>query len=33
MAALDEGAVPASLGEGAPEFCARLLRLGLLERG
>lgn len=33
LAALDEGAAPAALGEGAPAFCARLLRLGLLERG
>ncbi|MGG5809336.1 cupin domain-containing protein [Falsiroseomonas sp. CW058] len=28
---LAEGASPAELGEGAAEFCARLLRLGLLE--
>jgi hypothetical protein len=30
---LAEGAVPAELGEGAPDFVARLMRLGLLERG
>jgi hypothetical protein len=33
LAALAEGAAPAALGEGGVDFCRRLLRLGLLERG
>jgi hypothetical protein len=31
FAQLSEGAAPAELGEGAVEFCTRLMRLGLLE--